>query len=115
MARFLNRRTLEYRRRGHTPDFSPADWIINPDLSAVAGVPRKYWTIDGDRVLEMSAEQKAHVDAIELEVYKARKLEILAETVLERAIQDDTDYQTAEAAVEAARTLEEVDAVELPS
>ncbi len=46
MASVLNRTTKEFRASANTPDFPVADWIINPDLTAVAGAPIKYWIID---------------------------------------------------------------------
>jgi hypothetical protein len=46
MASVFNRTTKEFRGSVNTPDFDPADWIINPDVSAVAGAPTKYWIID---------------------------------------------------------------------
>lgn len=35
MAAVLNKQTLEYLESVNTPDYHPADWIINPDLSAL--------------------------------------------------------------------------------
>jgi len=37
--------------------------IINPDLSRVEGVPRKYWKIHRGKVLPMTANERAAVDA----------------------------------------------------
>ena len=62
MADVLNRWTKELRRSVNTPDFPPADWIENPDLSAVANVPWRYWKIVGDSVVEMTDAEKAIVD-----------------------------------------------------
>lgn len=39
--------------------------IINPQLKALESVPRKYWKRDGLSVVEMSATEKAAVDAAE--------------------------------------------------
>jgi hypothetical protein len=50
MANVLNRTTNEYLLSVNTPDYDPASWIINPDLSAVLGVPSAYWVITGDVV-----------------------------------------------------------------
>jgi len=63
MAVVLHRTTKEKIDGVHTPDYPVADWIINPDLSAVAGVPVEYWKIVGDVVSEMGAAEKAAVDA----------------------------------------------------
>jgi hypothetical protein len=74
MASVLNKTTspADFRPRANTPDFPPGDWWINPDVSAVyssAGgvdlVPRKYWAVGADPVLEMDAAAKAAVDAAE--------------------------------------------------
>ncbi len=65
MATVVNRATKELRTSVNTPDFNPIDWIINPDLSGVAGVPSKYWNIVGDIVSEMSQGEKDAVNAAE--------------------------------------------------
>ena len=65
MASVLNRTTKEYLPSVNTPEYAPATWLINPDLSAVAGVPSKYWKLTGDAVSEMSVGEKAAVDAAE--------------------------------------------------
>ena len=62
MADVLNRLTKQLLLSVNTPDYPPADWIINPDLSPVAGVPWRYWKIVGDSVVEMTDEEKAIVD-----------------------------------------------------
>ena len=41
---------------------SDATWIYDPDLSAVEGIPSKYWIITGDAITEMSQAQKDAVD-----------------------------------------------------
>lgn len=63
MASVLNRTTKEYHPSANTPDFPVADWIINPDLTAVAGEPRKYWIITGDVVSLASLAEQAIIDA----------------------------------------------------
>ena len=65
MASVLNRTTKEFRASANTPDFPVADWIINPDLAAVAGQPIKYWIITGDVVSLASAGEQATIDAAE--------------------------------------------------
>jgi hypothetical protein len=51
MANVLNRTTKQFLASVNTPDYSEADWIVNPDLTAVAGYPSKYWDIQGDAVV----------------------------------------------------------------
>lgn len=63
MSDVLNRTTKEFRRSVHTPAFPPADWIVNPDLSAVVGQPIKYWLISGDAVSLADAGGQAAIDA----------------------------------------------------
>ena len=58
MANVLNRTTKQYIRSVNTPDYPTEDWIINPDLTAVAGVANKYWKITGDVVSEMTSAEK---------------------------------------------------------
>jgi hypothetical protein len=50
MSTVLNRTTKELIESANTPDYSPDEWIINPDMSAVAGLPPNQWVIDGDTV-----------------------------------------------------------------
>lgn len=58
MASVLNRTTLEYRRSVNNPDYPPSEWVINPDMSAVNNVDKRYWVIDGDTVREMTTAEK---------------------------------------------------------
>lgn len=65
MAAVLNRATKEFKASAHTPNYSSVEWIINPDLSAVQGQPKKYWMINGDVVtLATPAEQIVIDDAL---------------------------------------------------
>ena len=54
-----------------------ANYIEDPDLSAVEGVPNRYWIITGDVISEMSQAEKDAVDAAILTA--ARDAEIQAE------------------------------------
>lgn len=65
MADVVNRTTVQYLQSVNTPDFPVEDWIINPDLSALTGVPQKYWKVVGDTVVEMTQPEKDAVDAAE--------------------------------------------------
>jgi hypothetical protein len=42
---------------------SNAAWLWDPDLTAVGGVPEKYWVLTGDVVSEMDQASKDAVDA----------------------------------------------------
>jgi hypothetical protein len=66
MADFVHRTTKQHivsRDQTELPD-QPWEnfYIINPDLSAVAGVPNRYWKITGDSITEMSQAEKDAVD-----------------------------------------------------
>lgn len=70
MASVTNRVTKEYRQSVNTPDFSPAQWIINSaaaDALFAAGILSRHWNIAGDVVSEMSPAEKAVVDAAALD------------------------------------------------
>lgn len=62
MADVVNRTTKQYLQSVNTPDYPVGQWIINPDLSAVAGVPNRYWKITGDSITEMSQAEKDALD-----------------------------------------------------
>lgn len=63
MASVLNRTTKQFFQSANTPDFPVVDWIVNPDLTAVAGQPVKYWLISGDTVSLADAGEQATIDA----------------------------------------------------
>lgn len=63
MSSVLNRTTKQYLASVNTPDYPTAQWIIEPDLSAVVGFDSRYWTITGDVVTLMSPAERAAVDA----------------------------------------------------
>ena len=54
-----------YLRRANTPDFAPADYWINPDVSAVDGItPLRFWDNTANPVVAISgAAQQAILDA----------------------------------------------------
>ncbi|MBT8428494.1 MAG: hypothetical protein KJN79_01140 [Gammaproteobacteria bacterium] len=54
---------MQYLQSVNTPDYPVLDWIINPDLSALTGVPQKYWKVVGDTVVEMTQGEKDAADA----------------------------------------------------
>lgn len=62
MSNVINRTTKQYIQFVNTPDYPDTDWIINPDLSAVDGIPQKYWKVVDDTVVPMSSEEQAAVD-----------------------------------------------------
>lgn len=76
MADVLNRTTKEYRKSANTPDFPKADWIISPDLSAVAGVPVEHWKITGDAIAPMNKTEIATIDDAILPDEKTNKVAV---------------------------------------
>lgn len=75
---------LLYRTSVNTPDYNTNDWLVNPDLSGVSGVPGYYWKVTGTppggQVEEMSQPEKDAVDAARLAAAKAaKKAEIVTE------------------------------------
>ena len=77
MASVINRTTLQFIPTVNTPDYSAVDWIINPDLSGVEGVPKYYWKIVGDYVVEMDQAEKDVVDEEELPGFKQEKIDAI--------------------------------------
>ena len=79
MGDYLHRTTKVYRQSVSPNELSEplANYIEDPDLSAVAGVPSMYWIITGDVITEMSQGEKDTLDAFLLSV--ARDAEIQAE------------------------------------
>ncbi len=90
MANVVNRTTKQYLTSVNTPDFPTEDWIINPDLSAVAGVPSKFWNITGDVITEMSDAEK---DTAELRNVKEDKSDAI-DAKTERLISEGFIYAT---------------------
>ena len=69
MGRWLNRadkRLLESVSPTDVKAIAPlADWISEPDLSAVTGFVYKYWTITGDVISLKSQAERNAIDAAE--------------------------------------------------
>lgn len=58
--------------------YYPSDeWIIDPDLTAVDGVPHKYWKVDGPNVVVMSEQEQWDVDNDELTIARQLKNDAL--------------------------------------
>jgi hypothetical protein len=80
MGDVLNRTTKEFLKSVNTPDYDPADWIVNPDLKDVSGVDSKYWVIEGDAVRSMDNAEKVTnlLPAAMMQKYKALDADIAA-------------------------------------
>jgi len=68
MGDYLHRTTKQYLQSVSPNSLAEplANYIEDPNLSAVVGVPSRYWIITGDIVTEMSQGQKDAVDAASL-------------------------------------------------
>ena len=65
MSDVFNRTTGEFLQSVNTPAFDVADWIINPDLTAVTGNPVKFWIIDpvgSDTIRLANAAEQTVID-----------------------------------------------------
>lgn len=79
MASVLNRTTKAFLPSANTPDYPVAQWIINPDMSAVVGFPSQYWIITGDVVTLMSQAQRDQVDTDALNASRDSTAAVLAQ------------------------------------
>ncbi len=77
MADVLHKTTKEQRFSVNTPNYSDATWIINPDLTGVVGVAKRYWKIDGTDVSEMNQAEKDATDAVILPDERAKQNTLL--------------------------------------
>jgi hypothetical protein len=58
MGAVLNRASKQYIEFVNTPDYDPSIWVIDPDLTAVAGIAPMFWMINSDDTIgQMTASQ----------------------------------------------------------
>lgn len=62
MSDVIHKTTLVYLQSVNTPDYPQSEWIRNPDLSLVKNVPKKYWKMEENNIVEMTQEEKNLVD-----------------------------------------------------
>jgi hypothetical protein len=74
MANVLNKNNFTYIQSANTTQYLDGDWLINPDMSGVDGVPKQYWKIVGNSVVEMDQTEKDAVDAVNIPSIKEQKL-----------------------------------------
>jgi hypothetical protein len=92
MADVLHKTTFRFMKSVNTADYLDGNWLINPDMSAIEGVPQKYWKVVGETVVPMSDEEIALVEAEELENYKQaamNRIDAKTEEILARGFQFD--------------------------
>ena len=94
MSNVINRVSKNVIYSVNTPDYPEVDWIIDPDLSAVQSVPKKYWKIAGDLVLEMDQSEKDAVDAALLPAAKEERKAYLSKVVEDLLTSRHYDYGT---------------------
>ena len=58
MSSVVNKTTFQYIQYVNTPDYDPTDWLINPDLSAVAGLDPMYWKVVAGAVVPMTGPEQ---------------------------------------------------------
>lgn len=68
MTSVINPTTLQFLRSVNTPEY-PAPWVVNPDMSQVVGVDRKYWKWDavGGRPIPMTGAEQTAFDLAAIE------------------------------------------------
>lgn len=79
MSVVVNRNTLLLIEFANTPDYDPAEWLINP---ALPSCDRKYWKISDGEIVEMSPEEKAAADLPEIRAAKAAAIDAWYAAVL---------------------------------
>lgn len=62
MANVLHRITKEYRTSVMDSEVNSSEWLLNPDVSSVEGLPSYYWVIDNDAVRPPTDEEKIEID-----------------------------------------------------
>lgn len=65
MADVLHKITKQYLLSVNTPDYMDGEWLINPDISVVDGLPLKYWIIESDELRAATTEEREYIDAVE--------------------------------------------------
>ena len=73
MANVLNRTTKQYLKSVNTIDYLSDDWLVNPYLSSVEGLEKKYWNITGNIVVPMNQAERDAVDNSLIDEYRQTK------------------------------------------
>ena len=86
MTTAINRTTFKYYTNV-SDSLDQNEWLINPDLVYVSGVPQKYWKVVGNNVLEMTDVEKNLKDQWEAEVAALAQLpdEVVVTSGIEQA------------------------------
>lgn len=88
MATVVNRTTREVRPSVDASEYPPADWlqVAENDLPIISNVPWHYWKIENDRVVELTAAEKAAADAEQLARAKTSKTIAVTEHAYSQAM-----------------------------
>jgi hypothetical protein len=75
----LHRQTKQIARGVSAAKCPLADWVHDPDLGAVAGLPNRYWRIQpDDSVAPMTQDERDAADAAALPGFRAERMRALA-------------------------------------
>ena len=83
--------------KSELPQYAKPGVIINPDISAVKDIDKKFWKRSGNNIVEMSLTEKAQVDVAEKQVQidRINNYEFaggeLAEILVDKGILSKTD------------------------
>ncbi len=95
MADVLHKVTKQFLLSVNTPDFMDGNWLINPDMSVVIGLPLKYWVIEGDTLRSATTAERTDIDLLEefqgmgIEEVKARinaKINVFRDTYINAGV-----------------------------
>lgn len=75
MANILHIATMTTIPSQHYADYLSPEFLIDPDLSAVEGVPTKYWKVVDGTVVSMSNEEILVIDTAETKNNKFSEIE----------------------------------------
>lgn len=100
MSNTLDRISFEYRTNQHTPDVNPFTHIVNPDLTPVLGVDKKYWILTGDVLSVMNAAAQAVVDAAAIIKRNISTAALLTERTAPYAVFKGIDWSIAASGLE---------------
>lgn len=81
MSDVLNRHSLEILHSVNTPDYDPADWVVNPDLTPVQNVSPDFWVLEGDTLREMTQAEKDAQAAVQLPTIKFKRVNDMSNAV----------------------------------
>jgi hypothetical protein len=88
MSIVVHRVTLTVKVSANTPEYAPAEWLIDPTLP---DAPKRYWIVDGDDLREATEEEKGPIDVEYVAQQKESRIQELREQYNEAL---DSRYET---------------------